>query len=144
MEAIARYWYVFAAIGLWWFFLRKKPYDPASRPSAPVYGPREELRDAIEETLSASQEPNIDRDPRGVTVPDQTKWPGWRQTRDGIWFNPLTGEFYSRGTSPPAVVPSAYETGEMVRTDLTDAVNAVEQAYIDNPPAEVFPNAVIY
>lgn len=86
----------------------------------------------------------VDTNPANVTIPDQTKYPGWRQSGDGIWFNPSTGEHYSRGTSPPAVLPSAYDTGEMVRTDLTDAVDAIGQAYIDNPPKEEFPDAVIF
>ena len=92
----------------------------------------------------APEVPNIDRNVANVTIPDQTKYPGWRQTGDGVWFNPETGEHYARGTSPPAVAPSAYDTGEMVREDITDAVKTAEQPYIDNRPTEAYPNAVIY
>lgn len=147
MDAIRKHWLWVALVGVLVYLVirrRRAAQKPAGwsagqAAAAAAAGVAAEMS-SLAGTLGriAASEPNVDTDPAHVTMPDQTAYPGWRLTGDGVWFNPSTGESYSRGTSPPATLPSAYDTGAMVRPiiDVGDIVP------VTTP--EVYPDAVIF
>jgi hypothetical protein len=76
---------------------------------------------------------------------DQSAYPGWYQSSvDGSWYNPDTGDFYSAGSSPPAVV---YANPELVTIDfagMAAAVAASQAANAGVPNTTDDPGYVIY
>jgi hypothetical protein len=92
------------------------------------------------QTVLLTQDPGnsaqYDADFSNYEKADQGKYPGfYRSKKDGSWFNPDTGDFYSAASSPAATGPNAYETGAAIRPQINldnllgSASNNVDQPY---------------
>ena len=109
------YYWVAIAVAVYYFFFRKPAAAasntlPASASTA--------LTSAVKGAPAA-----YDTNPANYhPATDQAAYPGFYQSSvDGSWYNPTTGDFYSAGSSPPAVV---YPTFDTFTIDLNPPVPA--------------------
>jgi hypothetical protein len=88
---------VCVALGVW-YWSRQKAATAATL--TPADGKKIE---AIVITQDPGNSAQYDTDPANYVLADQSYYKGWyRSTKDGSWYNPSSGDFYSAGSSPAA------------------------------------------